>query len=66
MTLDNENSNENRIRSSALSINAYGPRIKPQENEDGRICKLNGIKIKNPEGLDNAGLDDLKDDQYIP
>ena len=25
----------------------------------------NGIKIKNPEGLDNAGLDDLKDDLYI-
>lgn len=48
-----------------MSINAFGPRIKRQEHEDGRICKLNGIKIKNPEGLDNAGLDDLKDDLYI-
>jgi len=64
--LNNENSNESRIRSSALSINACGPRINRQEHEDGRICKLNGIKIKNPEGLDNAGLDDLKEDLYIP
>lgn len=48
MNLNNENSNESRIRSSGLSINAYGPRIKRKENEDGRICKLNGIEIKNP------------------
>jgi hypothetical protein len=48
MNLNNENTNDSRIRSSALSINAYGPRIRRQENEEGRICKLNGIKIKNP------------------
>jgi len=45
MNLNNENSDESRLRS---SINACGPRIKRQENEDGRICKLNGIEIENP------------------
>jgi len=45
VNLNNENSSESRMRS---SINACGPRIKRQENEDGRICKLNGIEIENP------------------
>jgi hypothetical protein len=36
----------------SFSTNAVGPRIDAHEEREYRICKINAIKIKNPEKWD--------------